>query len=121
MQNFYRMDELRAIVSDDLVSRRARQAGFCEIRLRAGRLRMGRRRTRVSERLQNWLTRGWKRFSGGCHLNRAISNLIEEAGFHFDDLILDTWSAVALAGALVSAKEGAANLQRGFDVLISTD
>lgn len=28
----------------------------------------------------------WKRFSGGCHLNRAIPDLIEEAGFGIEAL-----------------------------------
>ena len=32
-------------------------------------------------RWQNRLTPVWKRFSGGCHLNRPIRSLIEEAGY----------------------------------------
>lgn len=31
---------------------------------------------------QNRLTPLWKRLTGGCHLNRPISSLIEDAGFH---------------------------------------
>lgn len=33
---------------------------------------------------QDRLTPAWKRFSGGCHLNRAIEILIEGAGFQFE-------------------------------------
>ena len=33
---------------------------------------------------QDHLTPAWKRIGGGCHLNRAIRSLIEDAGFHFD-------------------------------------
>jgi ubiquinone/menaquinone biosynthesis C-methylase UbiE len=36
--------------------------------------------------LQDRLTPVWKRLGGGCHLNRAIGTLIEEAGFRFDRL-----------------------------------
>jgi ubiquinone/menaquinone biosynthesis C-methylase UbiE len=35
---------------------------------------------------QDRLTEVWKRLGGGCHLNRAIGTLIEEAGFRFDRL-----------------------------------
>ena len=35
---------------------------------------------------QDRLTPLWKRIGGGCHLNRAIRELIEEAGFQFDRL-----------------------------------
>jgi ubiquinone/menaquinone biosynthesis C-methylase UbiE len=35
---------------------------------------------------QDRLTPIWKRIGGGCHLNRAISLLIEGAGFEFDRL-----------------------------------
>jgi hypothetical protein len=35
---------------------------------------------------QDRLTPVWKRLGGGCHLNRAIGTLIEEAGFRFDRL-----------------------------------
>jgi len=35
-------------------------------------------------RWQDWLTPGWKRISGGCHLNRPISAMIESAGFRID-------------------------------------
>jgi ubiquinone/menaquinone biosynthesis C-methylase UbiE len=33
---------------------------------------------------QDHLTPAWKRIGGGCHLNRAIQNLIEDAGFQLD-------------------------------------
>lgn len=32
-------------------------------------------------RWQDWLTPVWKRFSGGCHLNRPIQTLIDGNGF----------------------------------------
>ena len=35
---------------------------------------------------QDRLTPLWKRMGGGCHLNRAICDLIEEAGFQFDHI-----------------------------------
>jgi ubiquinone/menaquinone biosynthesis C-methylase UbiE len=35
-------------------------------------------------RWQDRLTPMWKRFAGGCHLNRAVGSLIEAAGFAFD-------------------------------------
>ncbi len=35
-------------------------------------------------RWQDWLTPAWKRISGGCHLNRPISTMIESAGFRID-------------------------------------
>jgi ubiquinone/menaquinone biosynthesis C-methylase UbiE len=35
---------------------------------------------------QDHLTPAWKRFSGGCHLNRAIRELIQHAGFHMEHL-----------------------------------
>jgi ubiquinone/menaquinone biosynthesis C-methylase UbiE len=35
---------------------------------------------------QDRLTPLWRRIGGGCHLNRAIRALIEEAGFQFDRL-----------------------------------
>jgi ubiquinone/menaquinone biosynthesis C-methylase UbiE len=35
---------------------------------------------------QDRLTPVWKRFAGGCHLNRAIGNLIEDAGFRIERL-----------------------------------
>ncbi len=37
-------------------------------------------------RWQNCLTPIWKRLSGGCHLNLAISELIEGAGFRIERL-----------------------------------
>jgi ubiquinone/menaquinone biosynthesis C-methylase UbiE len=33
---------------------------------------------------QDHLTPAWKRIGGGCHLNRPIRSLIEDAGFQFD-------------------------------------
>jgi ubiquinone/menaquinone biosynthesis C-methylase UbiE len=35
---------------------------------------------------QDRLTPAWRRIGGGCHLNRAIADLIEGAGFAFDRL-----------------------------------
>ncbi len=35
---------------------------------------------------QDRLTPAWRRIGGGCHLNRAISPLIEDAGFAFERL-----------------------------------
>jgi ubiquinone/menaquinone biosynthesis C-methylase UbiE len=35
---------------------------------------------------QDHLTPIWKRLGGGCHLNRAIQILVEDAGFQFDHL-----------------------------------
>jgi ubiquinone/menaquinone biosynthesis C-methylase UbiE len=35
---------------------------------------------------QDRITPAWKRVAGGCHLNRAIAQLIEEAGFQFERL-----------------------------------
>jgi ubiquinone/menaquinone biosynthesis C-methylase UbiE len=35
---------------------------------------------------QDHLTPAWKRISGGCHLNRAIGQLIGNAGFRFERL-----------------------------------
>jgi len=32
---------------------------------------------------QNRLTPIWRRIAGGCHLNRAMDDLIRKAGFHF--------------------------------------
>ncbi|HVT30889.1 MAG TPA: class I SAM-dependent methyltransferase [Lacipirellulaceae bacterium] len=34
------------------------------------------------QKWQDRLTPVWKRLAGGCHLNRPISSLIENAGFH---------------------------------------
>ena len=34
------------------------------------------------QKWQNRLTPLWKRLAGGCHLNRPIPSLIEDAGFH---------------------------------------
>ena len=38
---------------------------------------------------QNCLTPFWKRFTGGCHLNRKIDQLISDAGFHITELRTD--------------------------------
>jgi ubiquinone/menaquinone biosynthesis C-methylase UbiE len=35
---------------------------------------------------QDRLTPVWKRFSGGCHLNRAIEDIVGRAGFRFEHL-----------------------------------
>jgi ubiquinone/menaquinone biosynthesis C-methylase UbiE len=35
---------------------------------------------------QDRLTPLWKRFAGGCHLNRKIDELITEAGFRITEL-----------------------------------
>jgi ubiquinone/menaquinone biosynthesis C-methylase UbiE len=35
---------------------------------------------------QDRLTPAWKRIGGGCHLNRPIAQLIEDAGFEFERL-----------------------------------
>jgi len=35
---------------------------------------------------QDTLTPAWERLAGGCHLNRAISELIESSGFHIERL-----------------------------------
>jgi ubiquinone/menaquinone biosynthesis C-methylase UbiE len=37
-------------------------------------------------RWQNRLNPVWKRLAGGCHLNRPIPRLLEQAGFNFPDL-----------------------------------
>src|SRR3546814_16511535 len=37
-------------------------------------------------RWQDRLTPAWKCICGGCHLNRALTDLIETAGFHFDHI-----------------------------------
>lgn len=38
---------------------------------------------------QDWLTPAWKRIGGGCHLNRPIHRLIEDAGFNIAELETD--------------------------------
>ncbi len=35
---------------------------------------------------QNRLTPAWRRFAGGCHLNRPMADMIRDAGFAIDDL-----------------------------------
>ncbi|MBS3803249.1 MAG: class I SAM-dependent methyltransferase [Oleiphilaceae bacterium] len=35
---------------------------------------------------QDRITPGWKKIAGGCHLNRPIDELIEQGGFHIEQL-----------------------------------
>jgi SAM-dependent methyltransferase len=35
---------------------------------------------------QDMLDPAWKRIAGGCHLNRKMDDLVQEAGFRLDDL-----------------------------------
>jgi SAM-dependent methyltransferase len=35
---------------------------------------------------QDHMTPVWKHFSGGCHLNRAIEDIVGQAGFRFEHL-----------------------------------
>jgi ubiquinone/menaquinone biosynthesis C-methylase UbiE len=54
-----------------------------------GRLLFGEHGRAPEPRVQWWqdhLTPAWKHFSGGCHLNRAIGDLIQNAGFHIERL-----------------------------------
>lgn len=37
-------------------------------------------------RLQDWMTPVWRRFAGGCHLNRDTRRLIANAGFAIDEI-----------------------------------
>ena len=46
----------------------------------------GRAPDRRVENWQNRLTPVWKRLAGGCHLNRPIAELIQEAGFVIESL-----------------------------------
>ncbi|MPZ10884.1 MAG: methyltransferase domain-containing protein [Kiloniellaceae bacterium] len=46
----------------------------------------GRSPDEAVRRWQDRLTPAWKCIGGGCHLNRAITALIETAGFHIDHL-----------------------------------
>jgi ubiquinone/menaquinone biosynthesis C-methylase UbiE len=41
---------------------------------------------RSGEKWQDRLTPIWKRIAGGCHLNRPIFGLLEQAGFHITHL-----------------------------------
>jgi ubiquinone/menaquinone biosynthesis C-methylase UbiE len=38
------------------------------------------------QKWQNRLTPVWRRFAGGCHLNRPVAGMIRTAGFAIDDL-----------------------------------
>jgi ubiquinone/menaquinone biosynthesis C-methylase UbiE len=40
-------------------------------------------------RWQDRLTPAWRKFAGGCHLNRDIRALVQNAGFRFDQLKTD--------------------------------
>jgi len=46
----------------------------------------GRSPDRAISRWQDRLTPGWRRFAGGCHLNRPIAQLIEGSGFRIEHL-----------------------------------
>jgi ubiquinone/menaquinone biosynthesis C-methylase UbiE len=37
-------------------------------------------------RLQNRLTPWWAKIAGGCHLNRNVPELLQQAGFHAPDM-----------------------------------
>ncbi|MCK7543051.1 class I SAM-dependent methyltransferase [Marinobacter bryozoorum] len=39
-----------------------------------------------TQKWQHRITPVWKQFAGGCHLNRPIDQLIEQAGFHIKEL-----------------------------------
>src|SRR5215475_7870416 len=47
---------------------------------------MGARRNPACAGGQDHLTPAWKHLSGGCHLNRAINELVENAGFRIERL-----------------------------------
>jgi ubiquinone/menaquinone biosynthesis C-methylase UbiE len=38
------------------------------------------------ERWQNWMTPVWRHFTGGCHLNRKIDDLIRASGLELTEL-----------------------------------
>jgi ubiquinone/menaquinone biosynthesis C-methylase UbiE len=61
---------------------------------------------RSIQKWQNWLTPAWKRLGGGCHLNRAISRLVEESGFRIERL---TTGYLAGRNPLTFMYEGAAS------------
>lgn len=46
----------------------------------------GRAPDEAVRRWQDWLTPAWKRLAGGCHLNRPIRQLLEDAGFGIERL-----------------------------------
>jgi ubiquinone/menaquinone biosynthesis C-methylase UbiE len=35
---------------------------------------------------QHWITPAWKRIAGNCHLDRDVTKILFDAGFHSDDL-----------------------------------
>jgi ubiquinone/menaquinone biosynthesis C-methylase UbiE len=56
---------------------------------RGGRLLFVEHGLAPDERVRKWqqrLTPAWRRFNGGCHLDRPIQRLIEEAGFRLERL-----------------------------------
>jgi len=38
------------------------------------------------QRCQDWLNPAWKRMAGGCHLNRPILELIQDAGMRIEEV-----------------------------------
>jgi len=56
---------------------------------RSGRLLFVEHGLAPDDRVRKWqrrLTPAWRRFNGGCHLDRPIQRLIEEAGFRLERL-----------------------------------
>lgn len=49
-------------------------------------------------RWQRRLTPAWKKVSGGCHLDRAIPDLVREAGFEIDEVDAEWMDAPKIAG-----------------------
>lgn len=49
-------------------------------------------------RWQRRLTPAWRKVSGGCHLDRAIPDLVREAGFEIDEVDADWMDAPRIAG-----------------------
>lgn len=47
---------------------------------------------------QRRLTPAWRKVSGGCHLDRAIPDLVREAGFEVDEVDADWMDAPKIAG-----------------------
>jgi hypothetical protein len=70
-------------------------------------------------RVQWWqdrLTPAWKRFSGGCHLNRAIVTLIESGGFHIEQVDNGYMSGPK---PMTYISEGSARPPAGASVLVT--